>query len=960
MSQTGDKAQNQQNIDEVLELLKQSYTQDEGNSTVVTHGNTEEAELSEAELREKLRMQFMSEESNAEEAENSSYIIDEDFLKEAETVKEPEIEELSEIKAELDVKEEPALEETLVLEEVEEPFVYESTDADELDYNESFEHEKFEALYDITEKKADTDVEEESFFEDDSDLTFEDIEETEEESDITYTTIDLNSTQPIEFADEDITFDDLDIYEQQGDEPVLTKLELEPEEPSIVTVIERATPEYFKAEAQKKDADIFDEVGEFDCEEGVEQAEEDYGEDVEDDFLSEFFSHEAPKDENKEPVLDSITAEQDEAELSLLMQFGCEEELLSGEVKAEIVEEEFVYEERTLNRQELCEKLRAKKETYSKKRGSVLVRLSITAILAFILFIYEILPIFGVKFPGLLNIDENFIPYLLLGMPMILLCGVLSYKQIWDGMKKIFTKKADPYSIFVPIAISVLFYDIVAMFNGEKKPPVFHFMLACVLVTAIVWELLRITSEKRSFEFFLGSLLTTQGDMSTAEKEYSFTLCKSRGKNSTAEKMYAGGLDPNKNIYYPLEISENSLENCLNALKARSKKSEMPFVMLLPSMIFSLIIGFVALIVAEEFWIFPGAIAISLLLTLPIVAILAVYLPFERINARNISQKYAFASEAGMEELAGCDMLVFEDLHLFKKASPAHINLALYDATTNQVLLGCLDAIYSKIGGPMSGAFSKGNTKGFKKCEINRIAKSGVEAIVENNYSVLVGNEVFMARYGISFPNVVLNNADDKVFTLCVSINGRATARIAVRYEINEMFEMFAQRLHEDGIYCVIETYDPMISTELLSKLLPKGHIPMSIVHLNVLNYKEQDTKVIENLIFGVGEQELKLAAHSTRLNLAPALSVAKRMKRLRLLVNILSIGMCALGAVLAFLMVFFNITAYINELYIFIFQLLGMAGLSAFVIYEWVKKDRYSYQKYLLEKQAKSQQTKR
>ena len=107
------------------------------------------------------------------------------------------------------------------------------------------------------------------------------------------------------------------------------------------------------------------------------------------------------------------------------------------------------------------------------------------------------------------------------------------------------------------------------------------------------------------------------------------------------------------------------------------------------------------------------------------------------------TSSYAFAGEYSVEQYSGCNVFVFKDMHLLKKCSPKSVNLAMYDATSSDVLLGCLDALYSKIGGPLAETFgSEGDEGSLGECQVRRIAKSGVEATVGTNYSVLLDLEI--------------------------------------------------------------------------------------------------------------------------------------------------------------------------------------------------------------------------
>ena len=956
MSQNNEKdnAQNQENITEFLELLTQTYSDDGAAPTEPASTDSDDSSnLSAEELQERLRMQFMVDENGEETESEDSYAIDESFLEEVVLDSEPEetvaIEEIEEIEKTEEVEE---------IEEVEESNETDETDKD-LDDDITFD----EIVEEIDENDPEyvsiaLDDDTETY---DDEITFDELDEKEDENDPEYISIalddDTEDNTHIELADTEESFDDLESFLNQDEKPILTELKEEQEAPSIVTIIETATPEYFKAEMPElKDLTLVNE------DEAVAETNEE-STNIDDDFLSEFFTQDIENAEKKEEVpqnnkvLDSIANNsqqplKDEAELSLLMQFGCEEDVLSAYSNNGSEEKDELDREILTNAEKnFASNVRKIHGEYSKKRGGMLVRLIGAAALAVLLLLYELLPQLGLELPGIMNRDDFFISYVLLGLQLAILCGAIFYKQIWEGAKKLFSRTPDAYSVVTALAALVIIYDITVLFVDNTIPHVFHFLWVFTLLGAALSECMSLTVEMRTFEFFFSSVLNNEHtEHGSLQKEAVFTLCKSQGKNSTAEKMYMGGLDNSKNIYFPLELE--SARNCISAINSDSKKTWLPMLLILPSIAIATLFGLMAMIVSGQFWLAIDAMVVTLFLTMPIVTVCAAWLPFANVNYRGIKSGYAFTSEVGVEEYSSCDLLIFEDLHLFKKATPSNINLALYDATSKPVLLSCLDAVYSRIGGPMCEAFKSEKRKKFENCRINRVARSGIEATVEGTYSVLIGNEQFMSRYGISFPNVTLNNKNDQVFTLCVSINGRATARIAVRYVLNEMFEMFCARLAEDGIYCAIETFDPMISTELLVRVLPKGHVPLSIVHLSAANLKDKNNKIKDSILFDRGEKAPSIVAHTSRLNLVPAISSAKRMKKTGFFSNVISIGACAIGALLAFLTVFFNIVGGISEFYILLYWLLGIGGIVALIASERSNMERYSFEKFLIEKQ--------
>ncbi|MBO7302724.1 MAG: hypothetical protein J6U68_00890, partial [Clostridia bacterium] len=343
-----------------------------------------------------------------------------------------------------------------------------------------------------------------------------------------------------------------------------------------------------------------------------------------------------------------------------------------------------------------------------------------------------------------------------------------------------------------------------------------------------------------------------------------------------------------------------------------------------------------------------AAFIITFELSMPITALIAEWLPFERLSSHNYAYGSAFASEGAIEKINKCDMLAFNDYHIFEKCEARSVNLAIYDSTSKALLLSCLNAVYSEIGGPLESAFSSLKVQQIGDCKINRVARSGVEAVVGTSYSVLVGDEQFMSRYGICFPKAALGKEEDKIFTLCVSINNRATARIAVKYKINQTFYSIAQKLSEDKISCVIQTYDPMINAELISRVSPteEDALPINVVHKSAGEHKLEKHKHKSGAIYSVKGEELSLLARGSRLNLAVALSNAKKISKLRLLLNICSGALVLSGVLIAMLLVLSNKLDTLNWWFVLLYWVIGGGIMAGLMIWKFPQKDRFIFNK--------------
>lgn len=798
-----------------------------------------------------------------------------------------------------------------------------------------------------------------------------------------------------------IELDDADNYDDESDAPITAEdiTGYDEDEPSFEIAEDTRTP----AEISEDNyVDVFYRDNEYDPYENmsfkerisegaptVDSLEAELDGEPEDFSLEEFDEAESmplsiddadvsPADVD-EVVTDSKTsspiADLDNSDLALLLEFGYTEEVLENvpdEIIDNILVDESVYgidedsnngsdvkktdddtdvltndaeqEDSSAHFQRSKQKLTKQYGAYRKKRGGILFRLIISAALTLVLFLYELIPLFSDELGGLFNREEYFFAYALVGLQILIFAFIPAIKSIYESFKKVLLQGINAYFIAGAFAAITVIYDFIVVFvRGEGEvPPTFHFCVALILIMAELSELMKLSAEIKNYEYYFSEYLF-DGEMTEVEN-FKYTLVKSEGRGSIAEKMYVGGLDAKTVVYAPQSLETTS--GFFESSKKKSKKNKVTFSWIIASAVVALISTIVSGIIYDSVWIAASAFILTLNLMMPIIAIIIEWLPFEKLSSQNYYYGAAFASEGALEDIEKCDMLVFNDLHMFEPCDAKSVNLAIYDSTSRSVLLSCLNSVYSEIGGPLRSAFASVNVRPIGKCKINRVARSGVEAVVGSSYSVLIGDEQFMSRYGIFFPKAALGKEEDKIFTLCVAINNRATARIAVKYKINDTFYSILQKLQEDKISCVVQTYDPMISAELVARVRPYKGAPVNIVHKNSADYTLEKHSHKTGALYSVMNSELPVFARGSRLNLAVALSNAKKMRKLRTLLNICSGALISVGAILSFAVVLSEKLMSVNWLFVFIYWIVSAAVMIGLFIWKFPQKDRFIFNK--------------
>lgn len=995
---TDEKNNGGQGIDGVLEELKRSYSEDSEANSLPLETEAASEEVSRDELQERLRSRFLNgDDRDDTPAQSYEYEIDEDFLQDAYNEKENIQDDIEEdydeyIEGSGEDNEKTPLEEADAEEYEDDKEAPHFQGVEEIQEENSYE--EYQEDEEIQLREGLEEVQEEEYNE-----TLEAYDETQEDKEIQESdnqSVQINEDEPYLEDDEDYSlwYESEENYkplELEDDEPEFVADELDGAFASEESVAYEETDGKGVAVKTAEDnyVDLFYTSGEYDRYKNMsfkERITEDTptveeletalkGACAEEEFtLEEFDEAETiPLVLEEDPLPTELEEEPseprglDEADLALLLEFGYKDEVLQNVSSEEIerISDERVMDE-ILEQTEadesaeepepsldavedeeerfkiMREKLQRQYESYRRKRGGVFLRLIISSLIACVLLIYEALPIMGIEFGGILNRRDYFFVYALLGMQLMIFAAVPAFTRMYESCKKLLSFGIDVYFLASVSVIITFVYDLIVVFASSSIPPTFHFCAVMAVILAELSELMHIVTDMRNYEYYFSEYLL-EDDGNDAEKK-KYTLLKSEGRGSVAEKMYAGGLDSKNTVYFPRDIE--STIGFFSASKRESKRGKRMLSTVVISAIVALMLTIVSGIIYEDLWIASAAFMITFNLMLPIVVTVAEWLPFERLSAQNYNYGAAFASEVSAEQYGDCDMLVFKDMHLFEKCESRNVNLAIYDSTSKAVLLSCLNSLYSEIGGPLESAFASLKLSPLGKCKINRIARSGVEALVGSSYSILVGDEQFMSRYGIFFPAAALGKEEDKIYTLCVSINNRPTARIAVKYKINERFYELLQKLADDKIYCVIETYDPMISTELFVRVRTYKGAPVNIVHRNAAEHALDKQNKKETALVSAMSDELSLLARGSRLNLAAAVSNAKKMRLLRTLLNVTSGVLIAMGALLSVILVLTESIASFNEMFVLLYWLVGFLALAGLMIWKFPQKDRFLFNK--------------
>lgn len=529
---------------------------------------------------------------------------------------------------------------------------------------------------------------------------------------------------------------------------------------------------------------------------------------------------------------------------------------LSGDIEKDtthkIVEEEaFAYEGEEYVSQEQRDALCA---SYRKEKRSFTVRCICCALFGLLLILMDMLPALRVVPGGFLNYSRYPLTYELISLQLLIFCILTSPSELWRGLVGAFCLKTQIWSIAALVSVSVLIYDVIAIILSPSALSAQMGSLAATYIFAgLLCECINVRREIKTFTVY----------SSDAPK---FTLTANAARGTAAEKMYRGGVPSSKNIFEPSGLdfphgyfasvnSPNHSDKLLNSII-------IPIVFVGALLCILCVMGGAGEIEAAAIF------AMSISLISPLSLFFTRTFPFFLASSRLYERDCAIASFEMAKKYSGCDILVFEDSHLFRPSSANENGIVIYDKKNTRTVIEYLDAIYRAIGGPMCDVFS--GVSGTKHTvKLTRIARNGVEAIIDGKRGALLGDFDFLHRFGISVPNGDAN----EVGIVCLALDGKVAAKLNINYKTEPIFEMLVEQMNDNGISCAIKTYDPVINSEFVSRSRGGKTAPVNVVHMNANDYyyTEKNTR---------RKKKTGLVVNSSRLKLVESVIWCKRVCR--------------------------------------------------------------------------------
>lgn len=637
-------------------------------------------------------------------------------------------------------------------------------------------------------------------------------------------------------------------------------------------------------------------------------------------------------DEDKSPTVDAICKKYglSEDDVSMMFELGYENELgrLIGYDNLKILKRQFFKntDQEKLHGSRTSFAYRgsefhsnAQKDSilasYVHDRKFLIIRLLLTALCTVLLFFIDQ--------PDLL-METSFESFLLenrrladgLGLFLLIPVFALSYQQIFAGFRSFFHFSATPYSFPALLAPVAFAYGILTLIlQGEMIRT--NFLVAAVFLLMALCDVLRLSCEMRTLR-----LISAEGPKQVLSE--AAPKKKKLRRNGKIVKIVNDDLG--KSIYEVRSTEQTAgFFHRFNAMDSAAR----PFTVLIACMYaFAVFVGFISAI-------YTGSVSKAfslgmtvLTLSMPMTLFFAFFYPLSRANRILSRKKCALIGEEAVQDLEGEKTVVFRDTLLYNAEKYTEIAIREGDDLRNDMRLS--SALFRKLGGtlkPLGVTLSPSHEE--PQISIVRVQDYGVEALVDGQRQLLLGNADYLRRAGVRVPRESTDSEMRRTQNVCVmylAIDGVLKLSYEISYETKPAFEALISDLADGNVEVAISSCDPNLNDLFVQKSRPEDTEPVSVRKPN----RFEEEKPLESA-------DTAVVALGSETDVVYPLYAANGIHTLRRFAWRMQLIASILGAIAVPLLAFFNpetplgimpILGY-QALWVIVFSLSSHAELS-------------------------------
>lgn len=469
-------------------------------------------------------------------------------------------------------------------------------------------------------------------------------------------------------------------------------------------------------------------------------------------------------------------------------------------------------------------------DSFKKRYNSLRTSIILSSIFAILVFVYECLSFAGGSFPHFCSPTENPAVFILIDLQLFAFCAMFAIKFIIDGVKGVFTGKANIMSLGALSVLITFVYGILTAVTSHSVPHPVMSASALSIVLMLCAESRCVKRDTLNFRIISGT---------PAKPKFVFEAYKPR-KNSAEDKEFYDYVPENPTM---LRISKTEFVKGFFAsnMKTSASKGYINLMFPVTALIFAIVLA-VVLILKKDMGEAVNAAYTAFALCMPAAVFAAVTLPSFAAAKKTYADDSCVVSEAAAEEYADASVVTFEDSDVFPPSLDKITSVRLYNDSRMDYIMYVLTSLFRKIGGPLL-SICENAAKEFNEYSnsvvIENAVENGIEATVDAQ-KVFLGSSVYMGSK--LDPKYCTDDKqyknDEKCRIMYMVINDVVTAKFYIEYEMDKDFLSVIKQLSTSTRCVAIRTLDPNIDTKLI-----KSCLDTEIYHCKIMRTRESERR---------------------------------------------------------------------------------------------------------------------
>ncbi len=461
---------------------------------------------------------------------------------------------------------------------------------------------------------------------------------------------------------------------------------------------------------------------------------------------------------------------------------------------------------------------------YFKKEKTVsLVKLIASAAIFFLLFLFENLPLFGVRYTGWMNQADFPLVHVMVDLQLVLIAAALAFEELIDGATGLFKKTPDIRSFaFCATVLNVIAAIVIACTKAAATARLSGFSAVFVLTVCLLVSYLKTRADADNFAVVsttgLKACCFADNDESVAKEKAAFA----KELEDENPKVISFG-----NAHF--------VENFFNRIQ--EKTPTLADRILIPAALIALAaVAVLAAVKSKNVSYTLSVLNTAIAAFFPVSVFAAGIFSFVKAQRLAHEAKSAIIGDAAPYVYSGASVVTFRDKDVYPSYCVKLRNLKVYGNAEIEEVLRTAAVVFRETGGPLSDVFEYA-TSDLDKSEratVVRSGDSGLECEVGGK-RVLIGKADFLQSYGI----IPFSDVDDRdylktgdVGIMYVCIDSELCAKFYVQYTMDVDFEDLLRALNKSGICVAIRTSDPNIDQHLLQAKLNLRRASLRIIHV--------------------------------------------------------------------------------------------------------------------------------